>query len=89
MVINFSKLQYMNSLLHITSIFIFILIESVLSQNSKIIGIYKNPVFKLIFLFGIFLYGEKDIVLTLLISMYYVYLGQKIQENELLLILKH
>jgi len=79
----------MNTLLHVTSIFIFVLIESVLSKNNEIIAIYKNPVFKLIFLFGIYLYGEKDVVLALLISMYYVYLGQKIQETELLLTLKH
>ena len=79
----------MNTILHITSIFIFILIELILSQNKQIIAIYKNPVFKLIFLFGIYLYGEKDIVLTLLISMYYIYLGQKIQETELLFTLKH
>lgn len=79
----------MNSLLHITSIFTFVLIESLLIQNKKFIEIYKNPIFKLIFLFMIFLYGEKDIVLTLLISIYYIYLGQKIQETELLLVLKH
>lgn len=79
----------MNTLLHVTSIFIFVLIESVLRQNNEIIAIYKNPVFKLIFLFGIYLYGEKDVILALLISMYYVYLGQKIQETELLLTLKH
>ncbi len=79
----------MNSLLHITSIFIFVLLESFLSKNNNIIAIYKNPVFKLIFIFGIYLYGEKDIILTLLISMYYIYLGQKIQENELLLTIKY
>jgi hypothetical protein len=73
----------MNTLLYITSIFIFVLIESVLIKNDKIVTIYKNPIFKLIFLFGIYLYGEKDIVLTLLFAMYYIYLGQKIQENEL------
>ena len=79
----------MNILLHITSVFIFVLIESILSKNCTIITIYKNPVFKLIFIFGIYLYGENDVVLTLLIAMYYIYLGQKIQETELLLTLKH
>ena len=73
----------MNTLLHITCIFIFVLIETILSNNKKFITIYKNPVFKLILLFGIYLYGEKDIELTLLFAMYYIYLGQKIQENEL------
>lgn len=73
----------MNTLLYIISIFIFVLMEPVLNKNDKIIAIYKNPIFKLIFLFGIYLYGEMDIVLTLLFAMYYIYLGQKIQENEL------
>ena len=79
----------MNTLLHITSIFIFILIESFLIKNELIINIYKNPIFKLIFLFGIYIYGEKDIILTLLFSLYYVYLGQKIEEKELLLTVKN
>lgn len=70
-------------------ILIIILFELILSKNNKIISIYKNPVFKLIFMFGIYLYGDKNIVLTLLIAMYYIYLGQKIQENELLLMLKY
>jgi hypothetical protein len=73
----------MNNLLYNASIFIFVLFESFLYKNNIIIAIYKNPIFKLVFLFGIYLYGEKDIVLTLLFAMYYIYLGQKIQENEL------
>ncbi len=68
---------------------IIILFELLLSKNKRIILIYKNPIFKLIFLFGIYLYGDKDIVLTLLITIYYLYLGQKIQESELLLALKN
>jgi hypothetical protein len=79
----------MNTLLHITSIFIFILFESFLIKNELIINIYKNPIFKLIFLFEIYIYGEKDIILTLLFSLYYVYLGQKIEEKELLLTVKN
>ena len=79
----------MNTLLYGICISIFILIKFILNKNNKIIAIYKNPVFKLIFLFGIYLYGEKDSVLTLLISMYYIYLGQIIQEKELLFINKN
>ena len=74
----------MNTLLHITSIFIFVLAEPILNKNKKIITIYKNPVFKLIFLFGIFLYGDNDHVLSLLSAVFYVYIGQKIQEIELI-----
>ena len=73
----------MNTLLYVICIYVFILIELILKKNNKIIVIYKNPIFKLIFLFGIYLYGEKDIVLTLLISLYYIYLGQITQEKEL------
>ena len=79
----------MNTLLYIACISIFILIKIVLNNNHKIIIIYKNPIFKLVFLFSIYLYGEKDIVLTLLISLYYIYLGQIIQEKELLLMNKN
>jgi hypothetical protein len=59
------------------------LIESIIYKYNQIIAIYKNPIFKLIFIFGIYIYGEKDIILTLLFAMYYIYLGQKIQETEL------
>jgi hypothetical protein len=50
--------------------------------------IYKSPIFKLIFLFGIYLYGDKDIILTLLLAIFYISLGQQIQKNELLKILR-
>ena len=73
----------MNTLLYIITIFIFMLIESIIHKYNQIIAIYKNPIFKLIFIFGIYIYGEIDIILTLLFAMYYIYLGQKIQENEL------
>jgi hypothetical protein len=73
----------MNTLLYVVSIFIFMFIESIIHKYNKIIAIYKNPIFKLIFIFGIYIYGEKDIILTLLFAMFYIYLGQKIQENEL------
>jgi len=75
----------MNTLLYMTIIFIFILIESPLSQNKEIITIYKSPIFKLIFLFGIYLYGNDNIIFTLIYAMYYIYLGQKIQKIELTL----
>ena len=52
--------------------------------NYQIINIYKNPVFKLIFLFGIYYYGDLNIYITILYAIFYIYLGQKIQEKELL-----
>jgi len=73
----------MNALLYIICIVIFVLTDTILNKNNQIIVIYKNPIFKLIFLFLIYLYGNNDIILTLLSAIYYVYLGQKIQEKEL------
>jgi len=52
--------------------------------NSKIIAIYKNPIFKIIFLLGLYYYGYYNIYLTIIITLYYIYLGQIIQEKELL-----
>jgi len=72
----------MNALLYMICIIIFVLTDTILNNN-QIIIIYKNPVFKLIFLFLIYLYGNNDIILTALFAIYYVYLGQKIQEKEL------
>ena len=74
----------MNTLLYIIGSFILFFIETNFNEYYKLINIvYKNPIFKLIFLFGIYLYGDNDVVFTLLCAMYYVYLGQHIQEKEL------
>lgn len=72
----------MNVLIYTSSLIIFIL----LIKNLKpiFIKIYKNSIFKLIFLFGLYLFGNNDITMTLLLSIYYIYLGQIIQEIELL-----
>lgn len=52
--------------------------------NHRVINIYKNPIFKLIFLFGIYYYGDLNIYITILYAIFYIYLGQKILEKELL-----
>jgi len=52
--------------------------------NNDIIAIYKNPLFKILFLFGLYYFGNNNIYLTIIFSIYYIYLGQKIQEKELL-----
>jgi len=74
----------MNTLLYMISFLILLIIELNLNKNKLIIIIYKNPIFKLIFLFGIYLYGQNDYVLSLLLAVFYVYIGQRIQEIELL-----
>jgi len=52
--------------------------------NNRIIAIYKNPIFKIIFLLVLYYYGYYNIYLTIIIALYYIYLGQIIQEKELL-----
>ena len=52
--------------------------------NYKIINIYKNPIFKFLFLFGLYYYGDINIYITIIYALFYIYLGQKIQEKELL-----
>ena len=72
----------MNVLIYISSLTIFILL--IKNLKPMFIKIYKNSIFKLIFLFGLYLFGNNDITMTLLLSIYYIYLGQIIQEIELL-----
>ena len=74
----------MNTLLYIIIFLFFLFIEFNLNKNKLILTIYKNPVFKLIFLFIIFIFGNNDHVLSLLSAVFYVYIGQKIQEIELI-----
>jgi hypothetical protein len=52
--------------------------------NTSVISIYKNPIFKIIFLLGLYYYGTVNIYLTLIFALYYIYFGQIIQEKELL-----
>jgi hypothetical protein len=52
--------------------------------NSKIILIYKNPIFKVIFLLLLYYYGSLNKYLTILLAIYYIYIGQLIQKIELL-----
>ena len=52
--------------------------------NTQVISIYKNPIFKVIFLLSLYYYGTVNIYLTLFFALYYIYFGQIIQEKELL-----
>jgi hypothetical protein len=71
-----------NVIIYFISLIIF---SSILyNLNITIINIYNYPIFKLIFLFGLYTYGNYDHILSLLIAIYYVYLGQVIKEKELL-----
>jgi hypothetical protein len=52
--------------------------------TKQIISYYKSPIFKIIFLLGLYYYGTVNIYLTLIFALYYIYIGQLIQEKELL-----
>ena len=49
-----------------------------------IINIYKNPIFKIIFLLGLYFFGYENIHLTFFLAINYVGLDLKIQNQELL-----
>ena len=49
-----------------------------------IINIYNSPIFKIIFLLGLYFFGYENIQLTLFLAINYVGLGLKIQNQELL-----
>ena len=76
-------MNYVNYNIYLIIFIIFIIIEKN-KTNKTIIWLYKNPIFKLLFLFGLFLYGHNDYVLTIIFAVFYIYLGQLIQHIELL-----
>lgn len=49
-----------------------------------IIVIYKNPIFKFLFLILLYLFGNKNIILSLFLAVNYIGLGQVIQYQELM-----
>ena len=66
-------------------IFIIIIYTLLLSYvNLTISNIYKNPIFKFMFLFLLYFYGKYDIGLTLLLAILYINLDQEIKKKELL-----
>jgi hypothetical protein len=69
-------------LIYIISFAIYIYYKDNLPQIVK--TIYKNPIFKIVFLLSLYYYGNTNIPITLLLAIYYVSLGQVIQEKELL-----
>ena len=48
-----------------------------------VIDTYKNPIFKILLLLCLYLFGNYNIPLTLFIAVNYIGLGQLIQTNEL------
>jgi hypothetical protein len=70
-------------LLIIISIYFYSKINSSNIPDSFII-IYKNPLFKIIFLLLLYFYGNYNIPLTLFLAINYIGLGQIIQHQELM-----
>jgi hypothetical protein len=73
----------MNKLL----LYIFIIIIYTLlieKMNLTIINIYKNPIFKFIFLYFLCIYGYQDTGLILLLALLYIHMDQEIKRIELL-----
>jgi hypothetical protein len=69
-------------LLYISIIIIYtLLIEK---MNSVIINIYKNQIFKFIFLYFLCIYGYQDPSLVLLLALLYIHMDQEIKRIELL-----
>jgi hypothetical protein len=49
-----------------------------------VVKIYKDPIFKIIFLFTLYAYGNLNIPLSIFLGLNYIGLGQIIQEKELM-----
>ena len=52
--------------------------------NNIVIQCYKNPISKLLFMIGLYMYGFNNIILSILLATCYIDLGQQIKEKELL-----
>jgi len=52
--------------------------------NKTIIKIYKNPIFRLLFLYLLYIFLEYDKIISLLLLICYIYIGEIIKESELL-----
>ena len=49
-----------------------------------VVNIYKNPIFKIGFLLGLYFFGYENVLLTFFLAVNYIGLGLKIQNQELL-----
>ena len=75
----------MNPTTIIIILFLFLLFNYLKDNlNNNLIYTYKSPIFKIIFLLGLYYYGNINIYLTLIFAFYYIYIGQLIQQKELL-----
>lgn len=66
------------------SMYIYAYLYISFSFPEYIIYIYKNPIFKIIFILGLYFFGYENIYLTLFLAINYVGISLKIQNQELL-----
>jgi len=82
--INISKIDNNQIYFVLTCTFIYTYLYISFDVPEHIINIYKNPIFKIIFLLGLYFFGYENIQFTFFLAINYVGLGLKIQNQELL-----
>jgi hypothetical protein len=65
-------------------VFIYTYINVSFDVPENIILIYKNPIFKIIFLLGLYFFGCKNELLIFFLGVNYIGIGLKIQNQELI-----
>ena len=65
-------------------VFIYTYMNVSFDVPENIILIYKNPIFKIIFLLGLYFFGYKNILFTFFLAVNYIGIGLKIQNQELI-----
>ena len=79
-----NKFDDNNKYIILICIFIYTYIYISFDIPEFIVTIYKNPIFKVIFLLGLYFFGYENIMFTLFIAVNYIGIGLKIQTQELL-----
>ena len=80
-----NKIKNINNIYFILYIaFVYTYIFVSFNIPNYIIDIYKNPIFKIIFLLGLYFFGNKNINLRFFLAINFVGIGLKIQNQELI-----
>jgi hypothetical protein len=68
----------------VTSVFIYLYLNKNINIPDFLVDIYNNRYYQMMFLLAILLFGNQNIPLSLFLSLNWILLGNKIQENHLL-----
>jgi hypothetical protein len=68
--------------LFLFSVYVYTLINEKI--NDKVVNIYKNPIFKVVFLLTLYAYGHYDPIISLVLATFYVMLDFNIKKQDLL-----